>query len=223
MEENIQTEDKAPVQIRNTKEILTEVVTVRNAKEYLGESLLIIFSVVLALLLTELFNKIHENSRASEILQQLREELVNNKNAEQIQYHYCQGVLKRIDSALTHPAFARQFIDSGVINLKAIAPYGVSTRDLSDVAWQVAKQNNIISRLDQNTYTLLADIYEQQRRSTKLEEEVAKILLSWESRNPENLRTTLILTGDNYHGWAVDRAPALLVKYQQAIDKLSHF
>ena len=98
---------------------------VRNAKEYLGESLLIIFSVVLALLLTELFNKLHENSREKEILSKLRQELVNNKKAEEIQYQYQLQVLKNIDSALLHPEYAKQFIDNGVINLKAIAPDGV--------------------------------------------------------------------------------------------------
>jgi hypothetical protein len=223
MEENLQDDDKAPVQIITKKETLPEVVTVRNAKEYLGESLLIIFSVVLALLLTELFNKIHENSRETEILKQLRQELVDNKKAETIQYSYHLQVLKNIDSALSHPAFARQFIDSGVINLNVIAPEGASRADLNDVAWRVARENNILSKLDQDTYTLLADIYDQQQRITKSEDEIAKVLLSWESRKSENLRTTLILTADNYHAWATDRAPSLLIKYQQAIDKLSHY
>ena len=184
--------------------------------------MLIIFSVVLALLLTELFNKIHENSRESEILKQLRQELINNKKAGEIQYSYQLQVLKKIDSALTHPLFAKQFIDSGVLHLSVIAPEGASREDLNDVAWQVARENNIISKLDQDTYTLLADIYDQQQRIAKVEDEVAKVLLSWESRKPENIRTALILTSDNYHAWAVDRTPSLLKKYQQAIDKLSH-
>ena len=55
------------------------------------------------------------------------------------------------------------------------------------------------------------------------EGEIAKVLESWESRQPENLRTTLILVKENYIGWAVDRAPDLLTKYQEAIDKLSGY
>ena len=83
MEENLPDENKAPVQIKTKKETPPEVITVRNWKEYLGESLLIMFSVVLALLLTEMFNKIHENNRDTEILKQLRQELVDNKKAEE--------------------------------------------------------------------------------------------------------------------------------------------
>ncbi len=44
-----------------------------------------------------------------------------------------------------------------------------------------------------------------------------------ESRRPENLKIALILMRDNYHGWAVDRAPNLLHLYQQAIDKLAKY
>jgi len=224
MEENLPDENKAPEQIKTKKETPPEVITVRNWKEYLGESLLIMFSVVLALLLTEMFNKIHENNKDAEILKQLRQELVDNKKAEEIQYAYHLQVLKNIDSALTHPAFARQFIDSGKIDLThTIAPDGVLKGDLNEVAWQVAKQNNIFAKLDLDTYSLLTAIYDQQQRITKSEDEIAKILLSWESRKPENLRTTLILTSNNYHAWAVDRAPELLKKYQRAIDKLSHY
>jgi len=223
MEENLPDENKAPVQIKTKKEPPPEVITVRNWKEYLGESLLIMFSVVLALLLTELFNKLHESSRQKEILRQLREELVINKSAEELQYKYQLMVLRNIDSALSYPSFAKQVLDSGYLYLKPIAPDGILKRDLSDVAWQIARQNNAFANLDLDTYRLLNDIYEQQMRITKIEEEAAKVLLSFESRKPENVRTTLILLHDNYHGWAADRAPGLIKSYQEAIDKLSHY
>jgi hypothetical protein len=223
MEENKQDENKAPVQIKSKKESLPEVITIRNAKEYLGESLLIIFSVVLALLLTELFSKIHENNRTEEIIQQLKQELIDNKKAEEIQYAYHVQVLRKIDSALTHSEFAKQFINNGVLNLKSIAPDGIRRIDLNDIAWQIAKENNILSKLDINISRMLTHIYDQQQHITKSEDEIAKVLLSWESRKPENLQTTLILTSDNYKGWAVDRAPGLLKEYQEAIDKLGHY
>ena len=87
----------------------------------------------------------------------------------------------------------------------------------------MAKQNKIFSKIDLSTYSLLTDIYNNQERITKSEEEIARVLLSYESRRPENLRITLILMRDNYHGWAVDRAPNLLHLYQHAIDKLSNY
>ena len=200
-----------------------EVVSKRTWREYIEESLLIVFSVVLALFLTELFQKLHENNQLRQVVHELREELITNKKAEEMQLHYHLQVLKNIDAALADPAVAHQFINNGALNLKIIAPEGVLCRDLNDVAWQVAKQNNIFAKLDLSAVSLLTTIYDNQQRIMRSESEIAKVLEAWESRQPENLRTTLILVKENYLGWAVDRAPELLTKYQQAIDKLSSY
>lgn len=207
------------------KKNLTEVVTVRTWKEYLGECLLIVFSVILALVVTEFINNLNDKKRTGEILHELKDELIENKSMEQEQYAYHLQVLKNIDSALHHPEFAKKIInDSGQLDLtNTIAPNGVMRHDLNDVAWQIAKQDNIFSKIDISTYSLLNDIYNNQARITNSEDKIAQILLSFESRKPENLRTTLILIHDSYHGWDVDRAPNLLNLYQQAIDKLSNY
>jgi hypothetical protein len=206
-----------------TKHNHQEVIAIRTWKEYLGESFLIIFSVVLAIILTEVINKIHENNQTHEILRELRDELISNKNAEEVQYKYHLQVLKNIDSALNNINFQKKILDSGKFHLYLIAPDGVLLEDLNDVAWQSAKQYNIFSRLDIKTLGLLTDIYNHQQRIIKTEDEVGKVLLSFESRKPENARITLILMRDNYHGWAVDRVPRLLGKYQIAIDALSNY
>lgn len=200
------------------------VVTIeRDWKEYVGECLLIVFSVILALVVTEFINNLNEKRKAREVLHQLKEELTDNMRMEKEQYTYHLQVLKNIDSALHNPALAQQFISNGEINLKTIAPEGVLRHDLNDVAWQIAKENNIFSRIDIRTYGLLNDIYNNQQRINNSENEIAKVLLSWESRKPENLRTTLILLHDNYHGWDVDRAEGLISKYNNAIEKLNDY
>jgi hypothetical protein len=212
---------------KHGKAPLPEVVTVRNWKEYLGESILIIFSVVLALILTEIFNKIHEEGQTKQVLHQLREELMDNKRLETEQYAYHRHVLKNIDSVLQHPKLANSFIDSGEVNLRKtlhfLAPFGVRQHELNTVAWEVARQNNAFSGMDLSTYELLTDIYDSQQHITGSEEKIGNLLLSWESRKPGNFRTMLILLRDNYLAWAVDRAPALLVHYQEAINKLQKY
>ncbi len=221
MEESVSENTSAPPPTK--KDERPEVIIVRNWKEYLGESLLIVFSVALAIILTEVFTKIHENNQTREVLHQLRQELINNNESEEIQYKYHLMVLHNIDSALHDEKFRKKFLDSGQIHLKVIAPDGVMREDLNDFAWQVAKQNNIFSKLDLRTYSMLTDIYDNQQRIIKSEDEIGKLLLSFESREPENAKATLILMRDNYHAWAVDRAPALLNKYKKAIDALSNY
>ena len=212
-----------PLKRKENKE-LPEVVTVRNLKEYLGESLLIIFSVVLALILTEIFNKIHDDRQTSEVLHQLKQELIDNKRNETEQYRYHLQVLKNIDSALRYPEYAKQFINNGELDLEGhIAPQGVISKDLNSVAWEVAKQRDVFSKLGFTTYSLLTEIYNNQQRITNCEDKIGALLLSYESRKAENLRTTLILFRDNYIAWDVERAPRLLKWYQEAIDKLRDY
>lgn len=208
---------------KKLKEPHPVVVVERDWKEYLGECLLIVFSVILALILTEFINHLNEKRKTVKILHQLKEELIDNKKLEEEQYHYHITVLKNIDDALKNAAMANQFISNGEINLKIIAPDGVLRHDLNDVAWQVAKQNDAFSDVGIDTYTLLSNIYNNQQRITASEDKIAQVLLSFESRKPENLKTTLILLRDNYHGWDVDRAKGLLDLYQQAIDKLKDY
>jgi hypothetical protein len=137
------------------KKEIPEVVTVRTWKEYIEESVLIIFSVVLALFLTELFQKIHEDGRLRQVVHELRQELISNRKAEEIQLRYHLQVLKNIDAALANPAIGQQFINNGALNLKVIAP--------------------------------------------------------------------VILVKENYLGRVVDRAPELLTRYQEAIEKLGSY
>ena len=214
---NLVAETKKP------KEIHPIVVVERDWKEYVGECLLIVFSVILALILTEVINNLNEKKKTAEVLHQLKEELTTNKRFEEEQYQYHSSVLKNIDTVLNNPAMAGKFINNGELHLKMIAPEGVLRHDLNDVAWQIAKQTDILSKIDFETYRLLTDCYNNQQRITNSEDKIAQVLLTQESRKPENLRTTLILLRDSYHGWDVDRAPGLLKMYQQAIDRLSKY
>ena len=215
------------LQKKRSKDPIPEVITVRNWKEYLGESMLIIFSVVLALILTEIFNNIHEDRQNAEIIHQLKLELIDNKRLETEQYNYHVRVLHNIDSALYNPAYAALFINNGEVNigklLHAIAPSGVMKNDLNSVAWDIAKQKDVFGKLGIETYGLLTDIYNNQQRITNAEDKIGAVLLARESRDPKNLITTLELVRDNYHGWAVDRAPNLIELYQKAIDRLKEF
>lgn len=194
-----------------------EVYILRDWKEYLGESFLIIFSVLLALVLTEYFSSLHEKKDTKELLENIKTELIHNKQAEQEQYTYQKNILKAIDSALNSPSLQQKILSNGVLHLDYIAPEGVVNRDLSSVAWEIAKGHSIMTKANLKLVTKLTDIYANQARIDKVEEKVASVLLSWESRRPENIRITLLLLRDNYKGWAFDRAPSLMAKYDEAI------
>jgi hypothetical protein len=54
----------------------------------LGESILIIFSVLPALFLTEYINNLHDKSETRQLLQNIKAEIIKNKQAEIEQYAY---------------------------------------------------------------------------------------------------------------------------------------
>ena len=177
-EENRESLPEPPPKGKKQKEKLPEVLVIRNFKEYVGESLLIIFSVALAILFTELVTKINEKKETKELLRDIRNELVHNKADEERQYLYHLQVAHTVDSALQHPAFADSILVDGNFRLGLLAPRGVLDADLQTVAWEAAKSHNITAKIDISTLSLLDDIYNDQVRIIKLEEEIGRLLLS---------------------------------------------
>ncbi|HTE01381.1 MAG TPA: hypothetical protein VK668_18975 [Mucilaginibacter sp.] len=194
-----------------------EVYVLRDWKEYLGESVLIMFSVLLALFLTEYISNLRDKKETREIMTNIKEELIKNKKAEEEQYAYQKMVLKNIDSALKSKEFQQKIISNDEFHLKYLAPDGILYRDLSTVAWDVAKGHNITSKINFDLVSKLTSIYADQARIDKLEDKVADVFLKYESRRQENIHASLVLMRDNYKGWAFDRAPGLIFKYGEAI------
>jgi hypothetical protein len=193
--------------------------SVKNWKEYLGESLLIVFSVLLALFLTEYINHVHERNHTEELLNNIIVELKSNRQAILEMYDYNIKVLKNIDSAMSDPNIGDKLLTKDEFNLELLAPQGVLYRYFNNEAWTVAKNDDIFSKIDLETMTALMKIYEDQDRINKVESEVARILFDRASRDPKQVHLTLTLIKGIYHGWAVDRVPTLLSRIDNAIKK----
>ena len=220
MEENLENfEQPKPQGTLHPEKI--HVFTERNWKEYLGESLLIIFSVLLALFTTEYINKKHEEKNTKTILVSVANELKHNKVAILEMQEYNSKVLANIDSLVANKNSQSALVSNDEFNLKLIAPQGALYRYLDDEAWTIAKNNNIMTKIDVHSAAILFKVYEDQGRIGKVEDEVAKIILGRDSRDPMKIHATLILIRDVYHAWAVDRVPGLLVQIDTAIKTIS--
>jgi hypothetical protein len=192
----------------------------KSTREYLADALLIVFSVLLALILNEIRNNWQEKRHTRQLLANLRTELQNNKRLLEEQYRYHTGVLRNIDSALVHEPYRNLIFSDDKIHLQVMAKEGVGLADFDQTAWEIAKANNIVSKIDMETMSLLNNIARQHSRIEKIEDEVAKVIFAPGSRKKENARETLLLMSYAYHGWAVDRTPGLLKSYELAIQKL---
>jgi hypothetical protein len=199
------------------------VYPIRDWKEYLGESFLIVFSVFLALFLTEHINKLHEKENTKILLRGISAELNHNKKAIQEMQAYDSMVFEKIDSALADKKIQKKLVSKDEFHLEVIAPQGILYRFLRKDAWSVAINNNIASKIDIETLSILTRVYDYQDRIMKVEDEVAKIIFDRASRDPKQAHKTLILIKDNYRGWAVDRIPGLLSQIDSAIVKTEKY
>jgi hypothetical protein len=189
-------------------------------RDYLIESLLIVFSVLLALFLTEAVNKLHDRKNTASILKNIVSELKNDKAAIIEMQAYNLRVLDKIDSALADKKIQESIVSNGEFHLEIIAPEGVLYRYLDDDAWTIAKNNNIISKIDIESVSILNKVYDDMDRIAKVEDEVAKVVFDRNSRDIRQVRTTLIVIRDIYHGWAIDRVPGLLSRIDGTIARL---
>jgi hypothetical protein len=207
----------------NSEKNKNYVYPVRDWKEYLGESLLIVFSVLLALSLTEYISKLHEKNNTKNILKSISTELNHNKNAIREMQDYNLHILGKIDSILINKNLQKEVVSNSEIHIELFAPDGVLYRYLENVAWTIAKNNDIMSKLDIESISILTKVYEDQDRILKVEDEVAKVIFDRASRDPKQVRTTLILIRDIYHGWAVDRVPGLYSEIDDALKKIEGY
>jgi len=196
------------------------VYPVRDWKEYLGESFLIVFSVLLALGLTEYISRIHERETTNNILKEIVIELKNNKKALVEMQEYNSLVLSKIDSALINRTLQKKLVTKDEFHLEVIAPNGVLFRYPLKEAWTIAINNNIMSKTDIGTISILSRVYENLDKISKVEDEVARIIFDRASRDPRKVRSTLILIKDSYRAWAVDRIPGLFIEIDSCVGKI---
>ena len=116
MEENLENPEQAKTEavLRLLK---IHVLAERNWKEYLGESLLIIFSVLLALFTTEYINKQHEKDNTRTVLTSFVNELKHNKISIQEMQEYNLKVLANIDAALVDANLQNQLVANDEFHL----------------------------------------------------------------------------------------------------------
>ena len=132
-------------------------------------------------------------------------------------------VFAKIDSALTDKKIQKKLVYNDEFHLDVIAPEGIQYRYLENAAWTIAKNNNIMSKIDIESVSILTRVYGDQDRIGKIEDEVGKIIFDRASRDPKQVRKTLFLIKDNYRGWVVDRVSGMFIEIDSALAKIGKY
>jgi len=168
----------------------------KNLKRYIGEGLLIVFSVLFALLINKLFEDYKTNKKKSIAIESIQKELYRNsaiinnwkEKHTKIRDRITEIVEGRNDSLKT------ELLKYNYLNLSVLTnDENLIDAIITNTAWEAAKSTGIISEFDFVTTQKLTFVYSMQDVLT--ERSTIKILDYYfdpNSHNMENIDQTLI-------------------------------
>ncbi|MFY8298085.1 hypothetical protein AAEU28_04720 [Pseudoalteromonas sp. SS15] len=193
-----------------------------NIIKVLFESGLIVFSVLLALFLSEMHSQVKKDQEKVRALQLIKAELTTNKALLEQWRPYHQQVLANVESAITKPP---EFLDSSKQRAFILSqmPNGLVQDMLRNSAWDALKQSGISSNMRIETISALNTLYRFQTLSIEATlTRLGDIFYSRESVREAYLLETLYLMR-NLLQELTAQEEFMIINYQNAIkdiDKL---
>ncbi|MEN0005242.1 MAG: hypothetical protein AAF798_13905 [Bacteroidota bacterium] len=156
--------------------------------------LLIVFSVVLGLFLSERIEEGKKEREAALLLSKIKAEVAVNRQLLQEWAPYHGEIVQRLDSLNNDQQFITSFIESESALFEQVLTRGNLMGDTpSDDAWDIAKSHPLIVYFDYDKLLILSKIYKQQAGTYKPVPKMIELFLSAdfnaESQAASNLQT----------------------------------
>jgi len=166
---------------------------IKKSKKLLTDSALIIFSVLFALFINECRNGTVERTKTKKMLANIEVEVLNNQEILKELRTYHIDVLDNIKKAYEQDSVENVFFPGNVFILHKVADDGIIQETLTDIAWEIGKQNNISSRIDFDKSLLLYEAYEQQRVVNETIDRIINLISNREIMRKELLDESIIV------------------------------
>ena len=134
-----------------------------NYWKILSESGVIILSVLFALFINEWRNTYNENKQTQIILENIQQEMQENNELTSSLLAYHSLVLQRMQNALAQDSLEHLFFQTNTFDLSIAAPNGIIQKNYKNIAWEVAKEEKISSRISFEESAKLFEVYAQQQ------------------------------------------------------------
>lgn len=188
--------------------------------KFLTDAILIIISVLFALFINEWRENINTKKETKIILKNIQLELESNlESAKQLRTYHLK-VRENLINAYEKDSLVNVFFDDFLFNIYTIAPKGILQEDFSNIAWEVARQENISSRIDFEISRLLFDSYDQQESVFKTINELLLVLDQRETQRKENITESALLIGRHLNE-AIGQEQNMILYYESALKQLS--
>ena len=188
------------------KESLTKSVT---------QIVLIVFSVVLGLFLSERIEDRKDQNDAEKLISKIKSELNGNLKILNIWVPYHREVVGNLDSLLKDDNFVNEFISDKTRLYSAFSKQTLMGESPTSDTWDIAKSHPLIVNFDYDELFVLSRIYNQQKSTYEPIPRLIELLLSSDLNAQENAKSNLILFRDKLDDISM-RELQLLAYYNEA-------
>jgi hypothetical protein len=154
--------------------------------------LLIVFSVVLGIYLSERIEEQKKEKEAALLLSQIKLEVEANRSILERWTPYHAVIVDRLDSLENDQSFIQAFVEDASTIFEVVLTEGNIMGDFpSNDAWDIAKSHPLIVHLDYDKVLLLSRIYRQQEGTYKSVPEMIELFLAADFNSEEKAETNL--------------------------------
>lgn len=178
--------------------------------------ILIVFSVVLGLYLSERIEEGKKRQESEGLLTTIKSEAKDNLALLREWLPYHQEMKIKLDSLSKDEGFIEGFIDNKYLFFEILLTKGtfMSRRPTSD-AWDIAKSHPLIVNIDYDKWVILSRIYNQQELTFEPALEMIELLESKDVNLKEDAKSNLELISNRMHEF-VAREEQLMYYYKKA-------
>ncbi len=197
-----------------------KIVTKRSVLKLAFESVLIVFSVLLALFLNEYRGQIKEERQKEIAMQMVEIELEANLKTLRKWLPYHNKIRQDLDDKLQGQAQGITLFNHNGELAKGLMPNGIVQSLLSDTSWHTLKSSSASSLVDLRTMFTLSELYKLQAIGVESTlNNILQVIASREALEKEDQRTTLILLRNGFREIAGQES-FLIHKYEQALKQV---
>ena len=190
-------------------------------KTYVPQVILIVISVVLGILFSGIIEKRADRLKGEEIVTNLVKEIQLNLKELEDWHPFHVSVKDKLDSIRKEKEFLKAF-DKNSFEIYKIASERRTLMNarITDVAWETAKLNPVISEIPFSSLTVISNVYAQQLSTFQPLEQVEKIMTKPYYNSIENSEENLRLVSENL--WELlGREKQLIFMYREALKALN--
>ena len=182
-------------------------------KQNLTQVILIVFSVVLGLYLSERIEERKNIQESNNLLAKIKSEVNENINLMEDWGLYHQEIYENLDSLSTNQEFIEEFIKDKSIFFEKLFTRGTfMARMPSNDAWEIAKSHPLIVNIDYDKILILSKIYNQQKSTFEPMNGIFELINSKDINTKNDAKSNLASIAERLHE-LVAREKQLLYYY----------